>query len=160
MLAPLVGVGAAAVTMTPRRWRFWMLTIAILIVSLSHRGNLGDKLYLRVQTYQVTLQATWEHPWVGVGLSPLAAPVMLHQRQAPLEAIHSSWLSLAFHHGWMAVVLLLGCIRRWFTRCSRLGRGVIVALSVWALFDDVFRWPGVVALMLFVLLLKREARHA
>lgn len=160
VLSWVAGIAVAS----PARWRWVVLVFGAGWVWLTLPVNHVDQLQMRLQTYQVTLQASWEHPWLGQGTGALAEPFMLQKYQAPLPAIHSAWLSLAFHHGWPAVLVAGAGLWRLVRHSrSRLGRGIATGLVVASLVDDLFRWPGLAAVALVVVMIvwnTQEARHA
>ena len=118
---------------------------------------------MRFTTYHVTMAASLEHPWVGHSALPLAEPLMLQARNAPLPSIHSSWLALAFYHGWLSVLACVLLLRRCLRTRSRMVWSVLVAMAALALWDDLMRYPGsmTVGLVTIVLSLRtQEGRHA
>lgn len=164
MTTLFVSILAGGMTVLRSRHRWWALCLACGLWWALRPVNWVECLSMRLQTYEMTLQASWAHPWLGHGTGMQEATFMLQARHAPLPAIHSTWLSLAFHHGWPATVLV-GWMLAWLVRRSRstFMRSAAVSLAVAAGLDDVFRWPGMAAVVLGVLVMlwqTQEARHA
>ena len=84
MMTQLLGLFAGLLTASPRRWRGGLLVFGIVVLWLTLPVNPQERFSQRWQTYQATVQASWEHPWVGQGALGLEAPIMLHTHQAPL----------------------------------------------------------------------------
>lgn len=149
----IVGITTGVTVAVKPSFRWVAFTVGVFLMGLSHRGGICDRVQMRIETYRITLIASLEHPWVGVGQNPLAEPIMLHEHHAPLPSIHSSWLSLLFHHGVPVVVLVaVGVLQIAIRTPSPRYRGALIGLSVLGLADDVLRWPGLLACGVWILL--------
>ena len=103
-----IALAAMATCWQPRRW-WWTVPLALaiaLVIAEWHVLALGhpstfSRLLQRWETWAPTFQATFAHPFVGWGFSPMAFSSMQQTYHARLPSIHSDWLSVAFHAGWI-----------------------------------------------------------
>jgi len=108
-----VGVAVMAVYGWPRR--AWWLVPLVVIVGLLHAdwhvvGRGQDRTYSKVvqrlETWPAVVLATAAHPVAGWGYSPMAFHRMQAAHGPRLPSVHSDWLSVAFHAGWVVCALL------------------------------------------------------
>lgn len=131
-----IGAAVAVILMRPR-WTPMLLPLALVAILCWTDGSLTKKIPLRVGTWTAAVRATRDHPWIGAGLSPLAAPTARATHQSPLPSFHSDWLALAFHFGWPLALWagwgVRSLCRPPVTPLSRALRASLIALAVMSL---------------------------
>lgn len=159
-----VGVLAIVVWRWPRRM-WWLVPVGLAIAVVSaeravlirgeHPADVS-KVVQRLQTWGPTWSATLQHPFAGWGFSPMAFSRMSAAVGARLPSVHSDWLSLAFHAGWIVFGLMAWAVgsmlrTRSVTPWQRALQESVVGIGVMALGQSVVSHARIAGTLLLLL---------
>lgn len=158
-----VGVIVAIGCLRPRKWRLMMIGACLAAALLTNGTALLDhplgrlnKIHQRLITWGPVLRATLDHPIVGHGFSPMAYPNARRDYGAWLPAIHSDWLAVAFHAGWIVFgvavwawtgIICAPAIGRWASAL----RASLCAIGAMSFGQSVVSQPRVAGVILLLL---------
>jgi len=139
---PMIAALMACWPLCPRRWKSVLMTAVVVStwLWLGTTSLVALKVAQRTDTWWHAWCASLVHPWVGWGLTPFALNTIRQTYGYLLPSLHSDWLALAVHLGWVvaggAVWLWSRTVRmapctRWATAVqgSLLGLGMLSAVQ-------------------------------